>query len=201
MTPNEWLLDETRGWVRRAPSDLRAAEICATEPPATALFHCQQAAEKYLKACLTWNQTAFRKTHDLKELAAACARIDPALQSALDSAMALSKCAWKTGQTGDRLEVSQKRRNFESVPGLRRPGSGVRPRSRRTSPSEHLKPVTASHVRLMSAGQRGPDGHGGQTGANRGTGWKFRNNGETSSQSPGLRGSSPARAEAHPPNE
>ena len=81
--------------VERARGDLRAAEICATELPATALFHCQQAAEKYLKAYLTWHQTAFRKTHELQELAAVCALIDPALQSALDPAMALSKYAWQ----------------------------------------------------------------------------------------------------------
>jgi HEPN domain-containing protein len=95
MTPNEWLLDETRRLVQRAQSDLRAAEMCATELPATALFHCQQAAEKFLKACLTWNQKALRKTHELDELAAACALIDPTLESALDPATALSKYAWQ----------------------------------------------------------------------------------------------------------
>ena len=31
-------------------------------------FHCQQAAEKYLKALLTWYQTEFPKTHDIKRL-------------------------------------------------------------------------------------------------------------------------------------
>jgi hypothetical protein len=46
MTPNEWLLDETRGWIERAQGDMRAAEICAPELPATALFHCQQAAPR-----------------------------------------------------------------------------------------------------------------------------------------------------------
>ena len=95
MTPNEWLLDETRRWIERAQGDLRAAEICATELPATALFHCQQAAEKYLKAYLTWNQKVFRKTHELRELATACALIDPALKSVLDPAETLSKYAWK----------------------------------------------------------------------------------------------------------
>jgi HEPN domain-containing protein len=44
MTPADWLLDETRQWVQRAEADLRAAS--------EALFHCQQAAEKYLKAFL-----------------------------------------------------------------------------------------------------------------------------------------------------
>jgi HEPN domain-containing protein len=105
MTPNEWLLDETRKWVQRAQGDLRAAEICAAELPATALFHRQQAAEKFLKAYLTWNQTAFCKTHELQELAAACAHIDPALQSALDPATALSKYAWQFRYSGAPYEL------------------------------------------------------------------------------------------------
>ena len=95
MTPNEWRLDETRRWLEREQGDLRAAEICATELPATALFHCQQAAEKYLKAYLTWNQKVFRKTHELRELATACALIVAALKSVLDPAETLSKYAWK----------------------------------------------------------------------------------------------------------
>ena len=95
MTPNEWRLDETRRWLERAQGDLRAAEICATELPATALFHCQQAAEKCLKAYLTWNQKVFRKTHELRELATACALIVAALKSVLDPAETLSKYAWK----------------------------------------------------------------------------------------------------------
>ncbi len=94
MTPKQWLLDETRNWVQRAEKDLRAAELCAPELPAEALFHCQQAAEKYLKAFLTWSQSAFRKTHELRDLAAACALIDPSLQSTLAPAEALSKYAW-----------------------------------------------------------------------------------------------------------
>jgi len=95
MTPNEWLLDGTRRWIERAQGDFRAAEICAAELPAPALFHCQQAAEKYLKAYLTWNQKVFRKTHELRELAAACALIDPALESILAPAETLSKYAWQ----------------------------------------------------------------------------------------------------------
>jgi len=46
-------------------------EGCAPDLPAPALFHCRQAAEKLLKPFSTWNQTAFRKTHELHEPAAA----------------------------------------------------------------------------------------------------------------------------------
>jgi len=108
MTPNEWLLDETRRWLERAHGDLRAAGILATGPPATALFHCQQAAEKYLKACLTWNQKVFRKTHELRELAEACALIDPSLKSTLDPAETLSKYSWKFRYPGAPYEPDAK---------------------------------------------------------------------------------------------
>lgn len=95
MTPDEWLLDATRAWVERASKDLSAAKICAPQLPAAALFHSQQAAEKFLKAFLTWHQKAFRKTHDLQELAEACARIDGTLGPALEPATVLSKYAWQ----------------------------------------------------------------------------------------------------------
>jgi len=76
MMPDEWLPDETREWITRGMKDLRVAGICANELPAEALFHCPQAAEKFLKAFLTWHRTVFRKTHELRELAMMCVRID-----------------------------------------------------------------------------------------------------------------------------
>jgi len=59
-----------------------------------ALSHCQQAAEKAMKAYLTAHDTAFRKTHDLDELAAACEGIDATLKAALDPARDLTVFAW-----------------------------------------------------------------------------------------------------------
>lgn len=46
------LLDEVRGWLRKAASDLRTAELArAASPPLQdqAVFHRQQAVEKALK--------------------------------------------------------------------------------------------------------------------------------------------------------
>ncbi|MBZ5584405.1 MAG: HEPN domain-containing protein [Acidobacteriia bacterium] len=94
MTPAEWRLDETRQWVRRAENDRRLADLCAAALPAESLFHSQQAARKYLKAFLTWNQTPFRKTHQLHDLGQACMQIDPTLGPALEPAYALSRYAW-----------------------------------------------------------------------------------------------------------
>lgn len=58
----------TRAWLVIAREDLTLAELAAgAEPPlhAGALFHCQQAFEKALKAWLTWNGLPFRRTHIL----------------------------------------------------------------------------------------------------------------------------------------
>ena len=48
-----------------------------------ALFSCQQAVEKSMKAFLTAHDTMFRRTHDLDELAIACESIDPSLAEVL----------------------------------------------------------------------------------------------------------------------
>jgi HEPN domain-containing protein len=69
MTPDQLRHEEARAWLDRAHRDLRAAGLLiAGLANAEALFHCQQAAEKALKAFLTLHEKAFRKTHDLGDL-------------------------------------------------------------------------------------------------------------------------------------
>ena len=61
----------TREWVRKAEGDVRATErlIGGTPPLRDQLcFHCQQAAEKYLKALLEELGLFIPKTHDLEDL-------------------------------------------------------------------------------------------------------------------------------------
>lgn len=62
---------QTRPWVLKAEEDAQAArELAARRPPLRdiACFHCQQAAEKYLKALLQELGVGFPKTHDLEQL-------------------------------------------------------------------------------------------------------------------------------------
>ncbi len=95
MMPNEFLLDETRQWLVKARDDLRAAELSiGHELAEVAVYHCQQAAEKTLKAFLTFHQQPFRKTHNLKELGEACLELDPALPSSVSESYRLSDYAW-----------------------------------------------------------------------------------------------------------
>jgi HEPN domain-containing protein len=60
-----------RDWLTRADHDLRSARILVSqEDPLldTAIYHCQQAAEKSIKAWLQSRDDPFPKTHDIEEL-------------------------------------------------------------------------------------------------------------------------------------
>lgn len=95
---------ETRSWLARAASDLRAAthEFTA-EPPILddIVFHAQQAAEKALKGFLSWHDQPFRRTHDLVELGHACVNSDPTLETLLRQAAPLTEYAWRFRYPGD----------------------------------------------------------------------------------------------------
>jgi HEPN domain-containing protein len=91
------LVVEVREWMRRASNDLRAAEVdMRASPPLLedALFHCQQAVEKAMKAFLTFHNQPFRRTHNLEEVGEACIALDGSLQSLVDDAVPLSEYAW-----------------------------------------------------------------------------------------------------------
>lgn len=90
-------IENTAAWLRKASQDLRRIDRClADEPPdiEDALFHCQQAAEKSLKAFLTWHDLPFRKTHDLNALGGQCKDLDSTLTSIVDQSDDLTPYAW-----------------------------------------------------------------------------------------------------------
>ena len=60
-----------RQWLLKADHDLASAEkLSGDEEPLldTAIYHCQQAAEKALKGFLVFHDQRFEKTHDLEIL-------------------------------------------------------------------------------------------------------------------------------------
>ena len=63
-------------WIEKAENDISSAfhlaETMHPVPAGIVCFHCQQAAEKYLKAFLVYNNQEPPKTHDLIELAKLC---------------------------------------------------------------------------------------------------------------------------------
>lgn len=81
---NEEKRAEIRKWLIKSQHDLGSARrLMEGEEPYldTAVYHCQQAVEKALKAFLTYHDTVFEKSHDLTELLEVCVSIEPALES------------------------------------------------------------------------------------------------------------------------
>lgn len=63
--------EAARAWFGKGDSDLRSARaLLALDPPESeaVAFHCQQAAEKYLKGLLAYHGDQPPRTHDLSAL-------------------------------------------------------------------------------------------------------------------------------------
>ena len=105
MQPDDPRLEDALAWLTKAELDLRAADLERGSPEAglwgDVAFHAQQAAEKALKAFLTWHDQPFRKTHSIEVLGQACTAIEPELRQVVDAAVPLSEYAWKYRYPGD----------------------------------------------------------------------------------------------------
>jgi HEPN domain-containing protein len=74
--------DVVRGWLRKASSGAAAVESLLKGGNLDATcFHAQQAAEKYLKAFLTYHAREFPFTHNLAELVELCTTVDTSFRS------------------------------------------------------------------------------------------------------------------------
>ena len=77
--------DITKEWVFKAEEDFYSADLLlhAGEAPIpdTACFHCQQCAEKYLKAYLQEHDVEFERSHELMPLLLLCASRDAEFRS------------------------------------------------------------------------------------------------------------------------
>lgn len=80
-------------WLQKAGEDERSIKAILAEDgaPSTACFLAQQMAEKSLKALMTFHGKAFRKVHDLLQLAAELQHIEPAISELLDELKTLNQ--------------------------------------------------------------------------------------------------------------
>ena len=77
MKPKIELINQ---WLTKADDDLRMAELVLNSDEPVywgAAFHSQQAAEKLLKALLTYHGIDFEKTHDIDYLLEICCDVEP----------------------------------------------------------------------------------------------------------------------------
>ena len=94
MKPPEEIRDEfVRQWLLKAEEDLGAAKSLLTHGTtfiSTVCFHSQQAAEKFLKAYLTFRQVEFPKTHDIDEILDLIAPVNNKLSESLRDTIMLT---------------------------------------------------------------------------------------------------------------
>ena len=107
MSPKEELVKE---WPRLADDDLRIAgqTMKDTEPVYwAAAFHCQQAAEKSLKAFLAYNEYHVEKTHDIEYLVKLCMKFLSEMERFIESGAALSEYAVETRYPAAIFEITK----------------------------------------------------------------------------------------------
>lgn len=97
-----------RSWLTKAASDLRSARVLgsAEEAPLdTAIYHCQQTAEKAVKAFLVSKEISPEKTHDIRKLTIEAAAHEPRFNELMDMAAALTPYAWEFRYPDDLAEL------------------------------------------------------------------------------------------------
>ena len=107
---NEEKHTEVRNWLIKSLHDLGSARrlMEGDEPYLdTAVYHCQQAAEKVLKAFLTYHDILFERTHDLIELLELSLAQEPAFKQWREVAEELTPYAVQYRYPSDVLEPSQ----------------------------------------------------------------------------------------------
>ena len=89
-------MSDTKAWMVKAWRDLETARRAATgEPPFydIAVYHCQQAAEKAVKAFLVQHGKPYEKTHDIEVLIDLAGEVDSSFSKLADAADTLTPYA------------------------------------------------------------------------------------------------------------
>lgn len=90
---------EAEKWIEFAENDYQAATLLSENiKPLLEIvcFHCQQCAEKYLKAFIIKNKSEIKLTHNLEELLKICVKIQNDFDSLIDNCIDLSDYAVET---------------------------------------------------------------------------------------------------------
>jgi HEPN domain-containing protein len=111
-------------WVRKAEADWDAVLLLRRSRKQNRFdiisFHCQQCAEKYLKARLLEAGISFPKTHDLEALLILSASIEPKWQQMKSGLSALTDAAVEYRYPGQWSDSAGARRAYSTCERLRR---------------------------------------------------------------------------------
>lgn len=109
---NQRTQELTAAWLEKARRDLEAAlRLIKCENPLSdiGVYHCQQAAEKALKAWLTSRDIVFQKTHDIELLLTQCVPLEPGFNALQMQAGELTPFATEFRYPGDYVEPTPDR--------------------------------------------------------------------------------------------
>ncbi len=107
-----------RAWLVKANRDLGSARRLSGEPGAyldTAIYHCQQSAEKALKAFLVYHDVAFEKVHNLSMLLEYCADVDRTFRELSGAAADLTPYATAFRYPDEFFESEPDREQFDQA--------------------------------------------------------------------------------------
>ncbi|HEY2800879.1 MAG TPA: HEPN domain-containing protein [Chthoniobacterales bacterium] len=105
-------------WLEKASNDLKTARIigaAADGPLDTAIYHCQQAAEKSIKGYLVFRETAFEKSHDVVRLVRQAEAVDDRFAQFLGAAELLTPLAWQFRYPTDLVGEEPTRAQFDEA--------------------------------------------------------------------------------------
>ena len=112
------LIDSTQRWTAKASHDLIGARRCSEGNDVTldvAIYHCQQAAEKSLKAILHFHGEEVPKTHNLKVLLPLCANLSAGFISFQADAALLNPLATAFRYPDDFTPLNPTRTEFDEA--------------------------------------------------------------------------------------
>jgi HEPN domain-containing protein len=109
---------EARAWMVKAWRDIESARRAAGgEPPFydVGVYHCQQAAEKAVKAFLIQHGRAFEKTHDIEVLVDLAGEYDSGFSALADAADALTPYATRFRYPNSTFAVEPEPAEFQEA--------------------------------------------------------------------------------------
>ena len=97
---------------------MRSARVLGSADDApldTAIYHCQQTAEKAVKAFLVSKEISPEKTHDIRKLTLEAVVHEPRFNEVMDMAVALTPYAWEFRYPDDLAETYPTRQEFDEA--------------------------------------------------------------------------------------
>lgn len=107
-----------RAWLTKARNDLTTAREIGALPAGpldTAIYHCQQAAEKAVKGYLAFRDHRLERSHDVERLVELAAGFDASFRSYEDAAITLTPYATAYRYPGESATLEPSRPEFDEA--------------------------------------------------------------------------------------